>query len=69
MKGYYTHSQLRLVGKAWEIRYYLRKLTADTSIETVKELIDRRRTLRPMLKPKQLPERNGHTLKLVQQHS
>lgn len=63
MKGYYTHSQLRLVGKAWEIRYYLRKLAADQSMVTVMELIDRRRTLRPM------PKQNGHDLKLIQRHS
>jgi hypothetical protein len=60
MKGYYTHSQLRLVGKAWEIRYYLRKLSADPSILTVMELIDRRRTLRPIQK------QHGHSLTLIQ---
>lgn len=63
MKGYYTHSQLRLVGKAWEIRYYLRKLSADPSLVSVKELIDQRRTLRPIQSP------NGHALKLVQPRS
>lgn len=63
MKGYYTHSQLRLVGKAWEIRYYLHKLTADPSMSTVLELIDRRRTLKPM------PKQQGRALTLIQQHS
>jgi hypothetical protein len=63
MKGYYTQSQLRLVGKAWEIRYYLRKLSADQSMVTVRELIDRRRTIRPMAKQK------GQALKLIPQHN
>jgi hypothetical protein len=28
MKSYYAPNQLCLVGKAWEVQYYLRKLTA-----------------------------------------
>jgi hypothetical protein len=31
MKSYFAPQQFCLVGKAWEVKYYLRKLTASTS--------------------------------------
>lgn len=31
MKSYYASQQLCLVGKAWEVQYYLRKLSAKSA--------------------------------------
>jgi hypothetical protein len=32
MKSYYAPKQICLVGKAWEVQYYLRKLSANSTI-------------------------------------
>jgi hypothetical protein len=34
MKSYYAPQQLCLVGKAWEVQYYLRKLSASSNVKT-----------------------------------
>jgi hypothetical protein len=33
MKSYFAPHQLRLVGKAWEVQYYLRKLSAGSKMK------------------------------------
>lgn len=42
MKSYLGRNQLRLVGKAWEIRCYLRKLAADQRRMKLGVWLDRR---------------------------
>ncbi|MFC4777487.1 Z-ring formation inhibitor MciZ [Paenibacillus sp. GCM10023252] len=47
MKQYIDEKQLRLVGKAWEIRYQLRKLTLPTAPSAkLVELLDPPRAAR-----------------------
>ena len=63
MKSYYNHNQFRLVGKAWEIRYYLRKLCANQQHgTTLDDHINQRRTIRLV------PRRKQEVLSLVELH-
>jgi hypothetical protein len=41
MKSYLDHQSLHLVGKAWEIRHYLRKLLATHQQETIVDYLSK----------------------------
>jgi hypothetical protein len=58
MKSYYAPQQVCLVGKAWEIQYYLRKLAA-SSTRTNQPLIS---VLNERVNPSLLNKANPFTL-------